>query len=238
MWFLLTLHFGHRARHEARQIKFDDIALKKDEASGEEYLEWTTERESKTRHGDENEHQRSFRPKAYETGDRKCPVSCFKEFVYRRPEAKSPESPFFLGIRHRRTPEDKIWFVNNPMGKNKIGQFLSSATKNLPMSTSGKFTNHSVRKTCIKTLLDSGVSHKNVAQLSGHKSLKVWIAMLWRPVNSNGKCRKYSVGKKTTLSPNRSQMHRRKISRLIQGAATSKDPCQQAAYFQEQALGC
>ena len=173
MWFLLTLHFGHRARHEARQIKFGDIALKKDEASGEEYLEWTTERESKTRHGDENEHQRSFRPKVYETGDRKCPVSCFKEFVYRRPEeAKSPESPFFLAIRHWRNPEDKIWFVNSPIGKNKIGQFLSSATKKLPMSTSGKFTNHSVRKTCIKTLLDSGVSHNNVAQLSGHKSLK------------------------------------------------------------------
>ena len=100
-------------------------------------------------------------------------MSCFKEFVYRRPEeAKSPESPFFLAIRHRRNPEDKIWFVNSPMGKNKIGQFLSSATKKLPMSTSGKFTNHSVRKTCIKTLLDSGVSHNNVAQLGGHKSLK------------------------------------------------------------------
>ena len=51
----------------------------------------------RTRHGDENEHRRSFRPKVYETGDRKCPVACYKEFVYRRPEeAKSPESPFFL----------------------------------------------------------------------------------------------------------------------------------------------
>ena len=28
------------------------------------------------------------------------------------------------------------------------------------------------KKTCIKTLLDSGVSHNSVAQLSGHKSLK------------------------------------------------------------------
>ena len=28
-----------------------------------------------------------------------------------------------------------------------------------------------MRKTCIKTLLDSGVSHNSVAQLSGHKSL-------------------------------------------------------------------
>ena len=100
-------------------------------------------------------------------------MSCFKEFVYRRPEeAKSPESPFFLAIRHRRNPKDKIWFVNSPMGKNKIGQFLSSATKKLPISTSVKFTNHSVCKTCIKALLDSGVYHNNVAQLSGHNSLK------------------------------------------------------------------
>ena len=30
MWFLLTLHFGPRARHEARQMKFGDIVLKKD----------------------------------------------------------------------------------------------------------------------------------------------------------------------------------------------------------------
>ena len=35
MWFLLTLHFGHRARHEARQMTFGDIVLRKDEASGE-----------------------------------------------------------------------------------------------------------------------------------------------------------------------------------------------------------
>ena len=57
------------------------------------------------------------------------------------------------------------------MGKNKIGQFLFSATKNLLKSTGGKSTNHSVRTTCIKTLLDSGVFHNSVAQLSGHKSL-------------------------------------------------------------------
>ena len=112
---------------------------------------WTTERDSKTRHGDENEHQRSFRPKQA-TGN--VQFLAPKNFVYRRSEeAKSPESPFFLAIGHRRNPEDKIWFLNSPMGKNKIGEFLSSATKNLPMSTSGTFTNHSVRKTCIKTLL-------------------------------------------------------------------------------------
>ena len=46
MGFLLTLHFGHRARHEVRQMKFGDIVWRKHEASGEEYLGWSTERES------------------------------------------------------------------------------------------------------------------------------------------------------------------------------------------------
>ena len=37
MWYLITLHFGHRARHEARQLKFGDILLKFDKSSNEEY---------------------------------------------------------------------------------------------------------------------------------------------------------------------------------------------------------
>ncbi|XP_031574214.1 uncharacterized protein LOC116308005 [Actinia tenebrosa] len=175
MWFLLTLHFGHRARHEARQLlKFGDVLLKKDEINGEEYVEWFQERETKTRHVDENEHQRAFRPRAYESGDKKYPVACYKQFVYRRPEeAKSPESPFFLAINHRRRPNDQVWFLNGPMGKNKIGEFLSQATKDLKFTKSkaGKITNPSVRKTGITTLLDAGVPHNIVAQLSGHKSL-------------------------------------------------------------------
>ena len=113
MWFLLTLHFRHRARHEVRKMKFGVIVLRKDEASG---------------------------------------------------------------MKHRKVLFSLLFITkeNQKMGfgKNKIGLFLSSTTKNLPLSTNGKFTNQSVRKTCIKTLLDSGVSHNNVAQLSGHKSLK------------------------------------------------------------------
>lgn len=60
------------------------------------------------------------------------------------------------------------------MGKNKIGKFLAEATKDFKFteSKSCKITNHSVRKTCIKTLLDAGVPHNNVAQLSGHNSLE------------------------------------------------------------------
>ena len=60
---------------------------------------------------DEHQQNRAFRPKAYATGDEKCLVFCYQLFVYRRPDAaKTPESPFFLAINHRRRPEDDVWF--------------------------------------------------------------------------------------------------------------------------------
>ena len=146
-WFLITLHFGHRARHEARQLKFAEIQLIKDEAIDEEYLEWVIESHSKTRHGDEHEQHRAFHPKAFATGDEKYPVSCYRHFLYRRPDsAKTPESPFILAINHRRRTQNQIWFLN---------KLMSQASENAQISKSGKITNwHSVRKTCIKTLLD------------------------------------------------------------------------------------
>lgn len=73
VWFLITLHFGHRAR-QARQLKLGDNALKVDDATQEEYLEWVTERRSKTRYGDENEQNRAFSPKAYVTGNQRWPA--------------------------------------------------------------------------------------------------------------------------------------------------------------------
>ena len=92
-------------------MKFGDIVLRKDEVSGEEYLEWSTERESKTRHGEQNEHQRSFRPKRTRqtAGNVQCLAS--KSLLtgdQQLTAAKSPESPFFLAVRHRRNQKMKF----------------------------------------------------------------------------------------------------------------------------------
>ena len=76
------------------------------------------------------------------------------------------------------------------MGKNKIRQFLSSATENVQITKSGKISNHSVCKTCINTLLNSGVSHNTVTQLSDHKNLKSLISCsaTWNVKNCEWSC--------------------------------------------------
>ena len=52
VWWLLSLHFGFRARDESRQLKWGNVKLCKDPTTGNEFLLWEAERGCKTRHGD------------------------------------------------------------------------------------------------------------------------------------------------------------------------------------------
>jgi hypothetical protein len=75
VWWFCSLHFGYRARHEARRLCWGDIALKFDETLQIEFLEWEKERGSKTRTGKEHETKRAFSPTIYATGGQNCPIS-------------------------------------------------------------------------------------------------------------------------------------------------------------------
>ena len=45
-----------------------------------------------------------------------------------RSEARlEPDTPFYLAINHRRKPNDKVWYLDRPLGKNEIGKFLKDA---------------------------------------------------------------------------------------------------------------
>ena len=82
VWWVLTTQFGNRARDEARQMKVGDIAIVTNALTGKRYLEWDTERSTKTRDGARPMgHARAFNPKAHETGDSRCPVLLFKMFL-------------------------------------------------------------------------------------------------------------------------------------------------------------
>ena len=96
----------------------------------------------------------------------------FKAYLsHRPPEANTPDSPFYLGIKYKRQSDSIIWYKNQPMGKNKLGKFMASASTEIGI-TDKKVTNYSVRKTMIQRLMDAKFTPNEVAQLSGHKNLK------------------------------------------------------------------
>lgn len=95
----------------------------------------------------------------------------YKKFRSRRPaEINSADSPFYLVINHRRKPNDSIWYMKAPLGKNEIGKLMKAAARGACLQ--GNITNHSFCKTSISRLMDAEVPVNYVVQLSGHKNLK------------------------------------------------------------------
>ena len=166
-WFM-TMHFGLRGQHEHHQMLWEDVELKR-EGNGLEFLEFT-ERLTKTRRG--TNAGRAFPPKMFPANDKtRCPIEAYKRYQSSRPKPKDGEScsKFYLAVNHQYQRTGN-WFKNAPLGVNSIKLFMKQAA-NIAGIKEKKITNHSVRKTAVKRLLDNGCPPTYVAQLTGHKQV-------------------------------------------------------------------
>ena len=84
VWWLLSLHFGFRARDESRRLQRGDIAVENNPVTGKQVRVWKAERGLKTRQGDG--HYRAFNRKGYATENGHCPVRLYLKFASHRPE--------------------------------------------------------------------------------------------------------------------------------------------------------
>ena len=98
VWFYNTMHFGWRGCDEHRCACYGDFLFGRHK--GQEYVEFCTERGTKTRTGAEaGESLRGFNPRMYATGTERCPVSIFKNYIQKRPQqACKPDSPLYLSV--------------------------------------------------------------------------------------------------------------------------------------------
>lgn len=104
------------------------------------------------------------------SGDPYCPVELFKIYSQKRPEdMNSPEKSFYLGINRHRKPEGS-WYIKAAMGKNSVGDIAKNMS--LKAGLSGRYTNHSGRKTAVTTLVNENIPVNEIMQLTGHKNVK------------------------------------------------------------------
>ena len=73
------------------------------------------------------------------------------------------------GIKIHRATYDPLWYVAQPMGKNKIQDIVPEMARNAGITA--KLTNHSLRHMTCQNLLSSGISPTVVIQLTGHKNV-------------------------------------------------------------------
>lgn len=167
VWYYFTKCFGLRGRQEHRQLMFGDVELKTDTPSGREYLEFT-ERLTKTRDGNGKENVRKVKPKMYATNNDRDPVKLYKTYIDRRgDDAKKADFPFYLTCIPVYRINSNIWYYSRPMGENSLANLMPMAAKECGLEHK---TNHSVRKSCVKTLRKAGVARDKIKHVTGHKS--------------------------------------------------------------------
>jgi len=109
----------------------------------------------------------------YFSDNPRCPVKTFKTYIRRRPtESLKPDSKFYLSVLpryhnkndHFDQENTNIWYSIQPMGKNKLGEFVKSMSEKAGLT--GRKVNHSARKTTVTSLLHSKVEATTVMQLT------------------------------------------------------------------------
>ena len=137
LWYNNCLHFGLRGRKEQRDLKWGDVVLKKD-TEGKEYLEFNTERQTKTRTGENPMNRRSVKPLMYENlsaGPERNLVFLYKLYKAKRPDSYMDNSaPFYLGINHTNASKKADlpgvkWFKPQPMGVNKLNTLMKDCAQ-------------------------------------------------------------------------------------------------------------
>ena len=110
---------------------------------GLEFVEFA-EGPTKTRPEGLSANSRQFQPKMFQTGEGKCPVALFRQYISRRPPNLRTSGPFYLSIKYNRRADDEIWYKVQPMGENKINSMMKSTISGTSLETFEKrFSNHS-----------------------------------------------------------------------------------------------
>ena len=159
VWWLLTQYFGLRGREEHQSMTVEDFSFGLDENNVEcvEFIENPT----KTRQSGLSAKPRSFLPTMFATGDERCPVIIFKEFLSRRPpEIRTTGPPYLSCVKN---PSLQVWFKRQTMGVNKINDMMNSIVEGTTLESLSKvFSNHSARKTVVKKLKTPGLERSGL----------------------------------------------------------------------------
>ena len=174
LWLNNTVHFGMRGGgEEHRALCLGDLVLQYDGDLKLEYVQYN-ERQTKTRTGIDIGNIRDKPPRMYATGDDRCPVKCFKQYMEKRPPGMmDPSAPFYLSVvtNTKNPTESQQWFLSQPMGKHKLYNIMKEMVKSSELSESAKrLTNTSARKYLCQKLLANNVPDTQAVHITGHRN--------------------------------------------------------------------
>ena len=129
------------------------------------------ENPTKTRQGGLHITRRQQLLKMFATGEKRGPISLFKEYLNRRPVCLRTNGTFYLAPLSKTTPNNDIWFKAQNLGVHSIDRTMKTMIADTPLASSSKrLTNHSARKTVVKKLRLNNVERSSIMNVTGHRN--------------------------------------------------------------------
>ena len=117
-----------RPGQEQRDLCWGDLELKTN-ADGLRYVKFSTERQTKTRTGENTRNVRESKPKMFENLDNndRCHVTVYLAYEqHRPPEMMADDSPFYLAVNTEVSKAGKKWFKAAPLGVNSLRSIVKN----------------------------------------------------------------------------------------------------------------
>ena len=158
-----------RPGKEQRDLCWGDLVLKTD-SKGNRFVEFSTERQTKTRTGENPRNRRDLKPVMCENSanTERCPVLTY---LKRPAEMCHENSPFYLAINTPLPKPGKKLFKSSPLGVNSLRSMMNNMRKDADFNTDRKLVNHSTRKHLIQKLVDNEIPANEIIQVTGHKNV-------------------------------------------------------------------
>lgn len=161
VFFELSFYICRRGRENMRVLTREHFTISSDTTG--RYLHQVKDEFLKNHREDDSKMQEGGR--MYATGGANCPVASYECYISKL----NPLCPFLFQRAKRVIREDsKVWYDNAAIGVNYLGKMMASISEIASLST--RYTNHSIRATCVTLLDKSNFDARHIMAISKHKS--------------------------------------------------------------------
>ena len=137
LWLNNCISLGMRPGKEQRDLCWGDLQLKTD-SKGNCFVDFSQERETKTRTGENPRKLREKKSQMYENKNnpKRCPINIYLAYKNHRPaDMMTDESPFYLAVNIESPKPGQKWFKYSPLGVNSLRRMLKNMIKDSGLKT-------------------------------------------------------------------------------------------------------
>lgn len=176
VWFSIMLYICRRGRENLRKLTKEHFKIGTDSNGRRFVCQARDEMTKKVR--ENNGTSRVDTGRMYETNSKGCPVAAFEKYI----EKLNPkcDALFQTPMTNKDDTFDwestTYWYKNCPVGERSIGEMMAKISKAANLSK--RYTNHSLRTTCIQILDEGGFASRDICNVSGHaneRSLRTYV---------------------------------------------------------------